>query len=111
MRRKPACATHKIAQPRVAVLRKFMTELHINDSKLKPIAEKVLAGERLSEDDGVAMYRSPDLLALGWLANSVREKMHGDTCFFYVNRHINPTNVCVAHCKLCAFGRDPNAPG
>jgi aminodeoxyfutalosine synthase len=37
--------------------------------------------------------------------------MHGNTCFFNVNRHINPTNVCVAHCKLCAFGRDPNAPG
>jgi aminodeoxyfutalosine synthase len=57
------------------------------------------------------MYRSPDLLALGWLANHVRERRHSNTCFFNVNRHINPTNVCVAHCKLCAFGRDPNAPG
>ena len=88
-----------------------MAELYINDENLKPVAEKVLAGTRLSADDGIALYRSPDLLAIGWLANSVREKRHGNICFFNVNRHINPTNICVAHCKLCAFGRDPSAPG
>jgi len=88
-----------------------MHNLQINDEQLKPIADKVLAGVRLNAEDGVALYRSPDLLAIGWLANHVREKRHGNTCFFNVNRHINPTNICVAHCKLCAFGRDPNAPG
>ncbi len=88
-----------------------MREVHINDEHLKPIAKKVLAGERLTAEDGVALYRSPDLLTIGWLANYVREKRHGNTVFFNVNRHINPTNICVAHCKLCAFGRDPNAPG
>src|SRR5260221_3061982 len=88
-----------------------MSELRISDERLKPIADKVLARERLSFEDGIALYRSPDLLGIGWLANFVREKRYGDTCFFNINRHINPTNVCVAHCKLCAFGRDPNAPG
>jgi len=88
-----------------------MSELTITDQRLKPIAEKVLAGERLSMDDGIALYRSPDLLAVGWLANHIREKRHGNVTYFNVNRHINPTNVCVAHCKLCAFGRDPDAPG
>ena len=88
-----------------------MSELTINDQRLQPIAAKVLAGERLSLEDGIALYRSPDLLAVGWLANYVREKRHGNITYFNVNRHINPTNVCVAHCKLCAFGRDPNAPG
>jgi aminodeoxyfutalosine synthase len=88
-----------------------MSELTITDQRLKPIAEKVLAGERLNMDDGIALYRSPDLLAVGWLANYVREKRHGNITYFNVNRHINPTNVCVAHCRLCAFGRDPNAPG
>jgi aminodeoxyfutalosine synthase len=88
-----------------------MSELTITDQRLKPIAEKVLVGERLSMDEGIALYRSPDLLAVGWLANFVREKRHGNVTYFNVNRHINPTNVCVAHCKLCAFGRDPNAPG
>jgi aminodeoxyfutalosine synthase len=88
-----------------------MSELTITDSRLKPIAGKVLGGERLGTDDGITLYRSPDLLAVGWLANYVREKRHGNVTYFNVNRHINPTNVCVAHCRLCAFGRDPNAPG
>lgn len=88
-----------------------MSELQITDARLRPIADKVLAGERLSAAEGVLLYRSPDLLAVGWLANHIREKRHGDICYFNVNRHINPTNICVAHCKLCAFGRDPNAPG
>ncbi|HEV8385502.1 MAG TPA: aminofutalosine synthase MqnE [Candidatus Acidoferrales bacterium] len=88
-----------------------MAELQISDARLKPIAEKVLAGVRLDADDGVALYRTNDLLALGWLANYVREKRHGNVCYFNINRHINPTNVCVAHCRLCAFGRDPDAKG
>jgi aminodeoxyfutalosine synthase len=87
------------------------TELQITDARLRPIADKVLAGERLNAAEGILLYRSPDLLAVGWLANHIREKRHGDICYFNVNRHINPTNICVAHCKLCAFGRDPNAPG
>jgi aminodeoxyfutalosine synthase len=87
------------------------SELQITDARLRPIADKVLSGERLSAAEGILLYRSPDLLAVGWLANHIREKRHGDICYFNVNRHINPTNICVAHCKLCAFGRDPNAPG
>jgi aminodeoxyfutalosine synthase len=83
----------------------------MDDALLQPIAEKVIAGERLSAEDGATLYRTPDLLGLGWLANFVRERRHGNVCYFNINRHINPTNVCVAHCKLCAFGRDPNAPG
>ncbi len=82
-----------------------------DDPQLTPIAEKVFAGERLGFDDGVALYRSPDILAVGWLANLVREKMHGEIAYFNVNRHINPTNVCVAACRLCAFGRKKDAPG
>ena len=88
-----------------------MSELQISDAHLKPIADKVLAGERLTFDDGISLYRTNDLLALGWLANSVREARHGNVCYYNVNRHINPTNVCVAHCRLCAFGRSPDAPG
>src|SRR5206468_2796867 len=87
------------------------SELILTDKSLRPVVDKVLAGERLTFEDGIELYRSPDLLAVGWLANYVREKKHGNVTYFNVNRHINPTNVCVAHCKLCAFGRDPNAPG
>jgi aminodeoxyfutalosine synthase len=85
----------------------FQTE----DSRLRPIADKVLARERLEFDDAVALYSSPDILAVGWLANHVRERMHGSVTYFNVNRHINPTNVCVAACRLCAFGRKKDAPG
>jgi aminodeoxyfutalosine synthase len=88
-----------------------MADLTITDARLQPIADKVFTGERLDIDDGILLYRSPDLLAVGWLANHVREKRHGNVTYFNVNRHINPTNVCVAHCRLCAFGRDPDAPG
>jgi aminodeoxyfutalosine synthase len=82
-----------------------------DDARLKPICDKVLAGERLNFDDALALYSSGDILALGWMANLVREKLHGNVAYFNVNRHINPTNVCVASCRLCAFGRKKDAPG
>src|SRR3954447_11055198 len=82
-----------------------------DDRRLEPIHEKVVARERLDFDDGIALYRTGDILAVGWLANSVRERMHGDKTYFNVNRHINPTNVCVTACRLCAFGKKKDAPG
>ncbi|MGH9358776.1 MAG: aminofutalosine synthase MqnE [Terriglobia bacterium] len=85
--------------------------LKIEDSNLEPIAEKTLHGERLSFSDGLTLFRSHDLLAIGFLADHVRQKLHGRRTYFNVNRHINPTNVCVASCRLCAFGRKPDAPG
>ena len=88
----------------------FSTQPVIDDTRLRPVADKVLAGERLSYDDGLALYRSPDILAIGYLANVVRERKSGNVTWFNVNRHINPTNVCVAACKLCAFGRQVRDP-
>ncbi len=82
-----------------------------DDARLNPIAEKVAVGERLSFEDGIVLYRSGDILAVGWLANLVRERMHGDIAYFNVNRHINPTNVCVASCRLCAFGKKKGEAG
>ncbi|MGH9673727.1 MAG: aminofutalosine synthase MqnE [Bryobacteraceae bacterium] len=82
------------------------------DRRLEPIRLKVESGLRLDHADGLALYRSHDLLGLGWLANLVRERLHGDVTYFNVNRHINPTDVCVASCRLCAFGKrvkDPRA--
>jgi aminodeoxyfutalosine synthase len=85
--------------------------LRLEDTALEPIAEKVRRGERLTFDDGVALFQSNDLLGVACLANQVRERLHGKRTYFNVNRHINPTNVCVASCRLCAFGRKPDAPG
>jgi aminodeoxyfutalosine synthase len=82
------------------------------DARLVPIRAKVEAGERLSFEDGVTLYGTSDILAVGHLAHLVRERLHGNRTYFNVNRHINPTDVCVASCRLCAFGkrvRDPKA--
>ena len=59
--------------------------------------------ERLSFEDGFLVATTPDPLGVGRLANHVRERLHGNSAFFNVNRHLDPTNVCVASCGLCAF--------
>jgi aminodeoxyfutalosine synthase len=82
----------------------------VEDLRLKPILERVEAGARLSYEDGVALYQTSDILALGYMANLVRERLHGSTTYFNVNRHINPTDVCVASCRLCAFGKKAKDP-
>ena len=73
------------------------------DERLHAIAAAVAACERLTFAEGVVLATTPDLLAVGRLANAVRERLHGDATYFNVNRHLNPTNVCVASCALCAF--------
>lgn len=67
------------------------------------IAEKVEAGERLSFEDGVALYKTPDLISLGSLADQVRRKIHGNITFFNRNMHLNYSNICALSCKFCAF--------
>jgi aminodeoxyfutalosine synthase len=69
------------------------------------IASKVREGVPLSQADGLALYHHPNLMEVGSLANEVRERLHGDRAYFNRNLHINPTNVCVASCKLCSFSR------
>ncbi|WP_345742321.1 aminofutalosine synthase MqnE [Nitrospina watsonii] len=80
------------------------------DERLKAIEDKVKVGERLSFDDGVTLFKTPDLLGVGRLATIVRERKNGDNAFFIHNRHINPTNVCIHTCNFCAFGVKPDAP-
>jgi aminodeoxyfutalosine synthase len=84
--------------------------VRLRDSALEPIREKVLEGRRLSFDDGVALYRTHDLIGLGRLANHVRERRHGDAAYFVWNTHINHTNVCAATCDFCAFAAKKDEP-
>src|ERR1700730_16042350 len=78
------------------------------DAGLKRELEaKVLAGERLTFEDGVALYAADDLAWLGELAHHVRTVKNGDRGFFNVNRHLNMTNVCSASCASCSFQRKP----
>ncbi|MGH9915340.1 MAG: aminofutalosine synthase MqnE [Pyrinomonadaceae bacterium] len=81
-----------------------------HDNGLQRIAERIEAGERLSFDEGMVLYRSDDLPALGALADYVRRKLHGVVTYYNVNRHFNHTNVCYADCKFCGFYRRPGAP-
>ena len=80
-------------------------------SPLLPIAERVAEGRRLSFDDGVALFTSPDVLGVGTLANLVRERRHGNTGYYNVNRYLNPTNLCWVDCALCAWARKPGVDG
>jgi len=78
-------------------------------STLAIINQKVHAGERLTEADALALYASNDLLTIGELAASVNQRKNGSNVYFNVNRHINPTNVCVNRCAFCAFSRTADA--
>jgi len=77
---------------------------------LEKIHRKVLDGTRLSADDGLRLYACHDINAIGHLANLVRERLHGDVCYFVRNQHINYTNVCNKDCKFCAFYVRVNDP-
>jgi aminodeoxyfutalosine synthase len=81
-----------------------------HDNKLNELAARVEAGERLSFEDGVALFQTDDVPALGRLADSVRRRLHGRVTYYNVNRHFNPTNVCYADCKFCGFFRTPRQP-
>jgi aminodeoxyfutalosine synthase len=79
------------------------------DPNLRDIAFKVEDGERLTFDEGMSLYQTTDLNALGKLADTVRRKKHGLTTYYNVNRHFNQTNICVADCKFCGFYRRARA--
>ena len=75
------------------------------DSEIRDLIEKVVAGNRLDTRDGVRLYETMDLPALGWAANLVRERRHGDVTYYLKNRHINYSNVCKYDCFFCSFFR------
>jgi len=74
------------------------------------IQNKLNAGERLSFENGLALFKSTDILAIGQMAQAVRERIHGRRAFYAMNLHLNPTNICSTRCEFCAFSRDANAP-
>ena len=85
----------------------------LRDLALHPIGEKVRRGERLTATDAAVLYRTPDLLGLGHLADAVNRVKHGDVVTFAANQHINPTNVCVLRktCVFCGYARLPKEEG
>ena len=82
---------------------------YIEKAGFGPILEKVEAGERLDHDDGLQLYHSHNILALGYLADIVRTRLNGDRAYFIYNQHINYSNICTNLCKFCAFGKEKGA--
>jgi len=82
-------------------------EALIKEAGLEEIYYKVKAGKRLLKEDGIRLYNAP-LLAVGYLANIVRERLHGKRAYYVYNQHINYSNTCINLCKFCAFGRPKN---
>ena len=81
----------------------------VNEAGLGDILNKVRNEERLSVEDGIRLYKCPDLLSVGYLANIVRQRKNGDKTFFIYNQHINYSNICTNLCKFCAFGKDKDS--
>src|SRR5437870_10041222 len=83
------------------------------DPALQPIAVKVARNQRLTRDDALELFNSPDLLTIGRLADSANRRLNGDRVHFAANQHINPTNVCVLRntCVFCSFARMPREAG
>ncbi|XOF33664.1 MAG: aminofutalosine synthase MqnE [Candidatus Electrothrix sp. YB6] len=77
----------------------------IEQAGLGDILAKVRDEERLSLEDGKRLFHCPDILAIGYLANIVRERKNGNHAFFIYNQHINYSNICTNLCKFCAFGK------
>src|SRR5262245_21869543 len=75
------------------------------DTFLSRIEDQVNSGTPLSFEDGCGLFEHPDLLSIGLLANSVRERLHGNRTFYNRNLHLNSTNVCEASCLFCSFAR------
>ena len=83
----------------------------ISDMSLRPIAEKIAGGKRLDFADGMALWNSRDIFAVGHIANAVREAMHGRVAYYNINRHINYSNICALSCKFCEFQRKRGEEG
>jgi len=83
---------------------------YLTDPRLLPISDKVLRGERLTFDDGLLLYETPDLAGVGAMAHHVRLQKHGLKSYYVVSRRLSYTNVCYTHCQFCAFQAKPGDP-
>ncbi len=96
--------------PTVVTDHAFLKTL-VRSSGLLDIYEKVMEQERLTSEDGLRLFETRNLTAVGHLANRVRERLHGDRSYFVRNRQLNPTNICEYSCMFCSFQRKQDEAG
>jgi aminodeoxyfutalosine synthase len=89
--------------------RPHIASLRLRDAAVSAAQKKLVAGERLSQEDGVRLFDAP-VLELGRLADAIARDRHGDRVYFTVNRQLNPTNVCVLACRFCDYAKKAGAP-
>jgi cyclic dehypoxanthinyl futalosine synthase len=78
---------------------------------MNKMKEKIIAGERIGRDEALTLYKETDILALGFLAQHIRTRLHPEKIVTYiVDRNINYTNICISKCRFCAFHRAPDSP-
>lgn len=82
-------------------------DINLLDKRLFPIWDKVQAGQRLSTSEGVTILATDDLAGVGRMADFAKKRVTGDKVYFVLNRHVNPTNICVLSCKFCDFAKKP----
>ena len=86
----------------------------MNISTIDTILDRALAGYTLSCEEGVALLRQTDPVAIASIrqtADQLRQRQVGDTVTYVINRNINFTNICEQHCSFCAFRRDAGQEG
>jgi aminodeoxyfutalosine synthase len=88
-----------------ATLLSALTKDDSISSALQVIKEKVMNGERISDDEAIELFENASLSLLSLLADSVRTAKNGNKTFFNRNFHIEPTNVCIYTCKFCSYSR------
>ena len=84
----------------IEVINSFEEGKHFNT-----ITQKIIAGQRITDEEGLLLFQKASLGLAATLANYIREKKHGDITYFNRNFHIEPTNVCVFSCKFCSYSR------
>ncbi|GAB4415582.1 MAG: aminofutalosine synthase MqnE [Thermodesulfovibrionales bacterium] len=77
---------------------------------LKTIKDKIFSGERLTDSDAVELFKNDNIFVIGSLASHVAKEKNGKNAYFVINRHINPTNICVNRCRFCAFSTSKGEP-
>ena len=87
-----------------------MIEHIIEKSDVSDILQRALDGQRLTVEDGVRLFESDDLHAIGVAADEVRKRLNGNRAYYVVNRHINYTDICKNRCRFCAYSRSEGEP-